>query len=494
MRRNHWLVRWMVMTAGVVTPLLAGCGSDPEAPEQPAAELRLEAQSDTTLTGIVGANVAGAPVVRLTTRAGAPASGREVRFLVSGGGSIGRSSGHTDVTGIVSPGFWTLGTAAGSQTLTAHADGAADIVFTASATAGQPGALAIRAGNDQTAAAGAALPVALQVQLVDQYGNPLTDVPVTHAVITGSGTVAGDTAKTDASGVATLGPWTLGRVGAQLLSVSAAGKHVLFEAFACGDPCRGRDLLFGRGSALYSRINGTETLLFDGLFADYRSAWSPDARRIAFTVYDAKDPQDLDDDEGDLYVMDANGSHAALLAHGFVKPSWAPDGRHVVAWGLGGLYALDAEPDGTPPVLLHQGGIDPAWSPDGARIAFVDATNSGGSLALMNPDGSAVTTLVPENANVWINDPTWSPDGRRLAFTKCVYVPTTVCNLFAVGADGAGLMQLTTVNTASRPAWSPDGSRIAFGSGRDVVWIPADGGPSQPFALVANATSPAWRP
>jgi TolB protein len=475
MCRNDWL------TCCVITLLLTGCTSvEPEESEQPAEALRLEARSETRLTGAVGTRLAPVPVVRLATLEGNPAPGREIRFLVSGGGSIERASQRTDTAGLASPGVWTLGTASRPQTLTARSEGVADLVFTAVAEAGPPATMEIVAGNHQTAAVGAPLRTSLQVKLADRYGNPVPQEPVTYTVILGNGSVLGDSLETDSLGVARSGVWTLGGVGAQLVRASATGKVVLFEALACEDPCRGRDLLFTKGEDLYTLVDGVTTLVNNGVSDP---AWSPDGRQIAFATYDRID------ETVDLYLMEADGSHAALRANGFAAPSWSPDGRRLAVRGPAGVYALSVEQDDAPPVLLTKNASDPAWSPDGTRIAFVKYSDDH-SVKVMNPDGSAVTTLVRDDEGSFLH-PTWSPDSRRLAFTKC---DPAVCNLFAVNADGTDLVRLSMVNDAFAPAWSPDGSRIAFTSGGGIVWVPADGTLSQPIPMVPSGNSPAWRP
>ena len=475
MRGNDWL------RCCVITLLLIACNSvEPQEPEGPAEALRLEARSETSLTGTVGTRIDSVPMVRLTTRDGNPAPGREIRFLVSGGGSIEQASQRTDTAGLASPGGWTLGTAARPQTLTARSEGVADVVFTAEAEPGPAATLEIVAGNHQTAAVGAPLQTLLQVKLADRYGNPIPQETVTFTVILGNGSVLGDRLETDLLGLAKSGIWTLGGAGAQLVKASAAGQAALFEAFACEDPCRGRDLLFTRGEDLYTQVNGVTTLVINGV-SD--ATWSPDGRQIAFAIYDWMD------DMVDLYLMDADGSHATMRASGFSAPSWSPDGRRLAVRGPAGVYALSVDQDAMPPALLADRASDPAWSPDGTKIAFARYGDDH-SIRVMNPDGSAVRTLVRDDEASFLH-PTWSPDGRRLAFTKC---DPALCKLFAVNADGTDLVRLSMVSDAFTPAWSPDGSRIAFTSGGGIVWVPADGSISQPIPMIAGASSPAWRP
>lgn len=496
MRGIHRLACRTVAKGCVITLLFAGCdSSEPAGPgsSEPPPEgvqgFRLEAVSDTSFTAPVATGMAH-PVARLTLD-GNPAPGRDVQFLVSGGGSIAGGSVRTDAAGLASVGTWTLGTAAGRQTLTVRAPGANDVVFAAVAKAGPPATMDIVAGNHQSAPAGAPLPVPLQVKLADQYGNPVAGVPVSYTVVVGTGTVP-DTSVTDSLGVARSGAWTLGGAGPQRVSSSVSGKQVYFDAFACGDPCRGRDLVFVAGNQLLSLVNGVATPLFTAPAGfPMSSAWSPDGRKIAFALM-----TDGFFDEGftTLYLMDADGSNAVRRADGFYSPSWSPDGHRLAVDGPAGIYTLSADEDGAPPLLLAEHAAGPAWSPDGTKIAYAGDA----SLHVMSSDGSADVTLVRTEPD-GVSRPSWSPDGQRLAFTTCALSAPFACKLITVSAVGTDLKQLTTGDIALEPAWSPDGSRIAVTLLNEVgqvglAWVLSDGSSTQPIPMGVAGSDPAWRP
>ena len=494
MRGHNGLTAWAVAGACMLALLLVGCDSakpagpeSPDAPKEPVQRLRLEALSDTMPAGAVGTSVASSPVVRLTLD-GNPAPGREVQFLVTGGGSIDAASQRTDTAGLASPGTWTLDTIIRSQTLTARVAGAADLVFTAVVKAGPPATLDLVAGNHQSAAPGAALPIPLQVKAADRYGNPAAGVYVGYQVIVGTGTVADARVMTDSLGLASPEVWTLGAAGPQAVRSSVPGKSIYFEAFACENPCHGRDLLFvAGGNQLYSQVNGVASLLFTAGSGSVLVAptWSPDGRQIAFAVEDYDYDGNLVD--AATYIMDADGSNAAVRAYGFSHPSWSPDGRRLAVAGFDGVYTLSVAQDGTAPNRVAENAWDPAWSPDGTKIAFVQY-NDADALRVMNADGSGVTTVVPGGEGT-VGHPTWSPDGARLAFTKCL----SICKVFTVSASGTDLLQLTAVDSWDA-AWSPDGLRIAIVTSEGIGWLPATVGFSEPILMSLVGYSPAWRP
>jgi Tol biopolymer transport system component len=148
---------------------------------------------------------------------------------------------------------------------------------------------------------------------------------------------------------------------------------------------------------------------------------------------------ELDGPEGELYIMNRNGSDQTRITNDQVLE----------------LAAV--------------------WSPDGTKIAFYSQINGLLQIFLMNPDGTGLTQLT--NLAVGAQFPDWSPDGTRIVFQT---PPITVTiggitymyrDIFVINADGTGLAHLTHNEMSNirdaRPAWSPDGREIAFQSNRD---------------------------
>ena len=87
--------------------------------------------------------------------------------------------------------------------------------------------------------------------------------------------------------------------------------------------------------------------------------------------------------------------------------------------------------------------FDPAWSPDGTRIAFATSRYGNGTtseIALMNPDGSGVTRVIPGVV------PSWTSSGQILF--------SSLGAVHLVNPDGSGLQRLFTAN-AFDLAWRP---------------------------------------
>jgi len=168
-----------------------------------------------------------APSVFVADQYGNGVDSFPVTFVVAtGGGSVAGASVISAATGIATVGSWTLGTVAGSNTLTVTSAGltGSPVTFTALGTYGAPASIALQLGNGQSATVGTAVAIAPSVLVKDAHGNPVEGYSVTFVVASGGGSLTAPTMNTDASGLATLGAWTLGPiVGANSVTVTAAG-------------------------------------------------------------------------------------------------------------------------------------------------------------------------------------------------------------------------------------------------------------------------------
>jgi len=103
-----------------------------------------------------------------------------------------------------------------------------------SSTGPKPTSMVYNTGNNQTAAAGSVLPINPSVQILDQQFKPVQSYRVVFTVTAGGGSITGDTAYSDANGIAAVGSWTLGTTpGTNQLSAAAknlSGSPLVFTA------------------------------------------------------------------------------------------------------------------------------------------------------------------------------------------------------------------------------------------------------------------------
>jgi hypothetical protein len=117
--------------SATLAALLLACGGDDNDP----SDASMAKVAGDAVSGFAGNFTPTLPVVRLRTADGEPAVDVPVTFAVaSGGGSIAFPSAVTDDSGWASPGGWRFG-AAGTQGLSASADGYPSVTFQANATA-----------------------------------------------------------------------------------------------------------------------------------------------------------------------------------------------------------------------------------------------------------------------------------------------------------------------------------------------------------------------
>ncbi len=187
----------------------------------------------------VGTAVATPPSVVVRDAHNNPVSGVSVAFAVAtGGGSVDPTTAIlTNASGIAQVNSWTLGTTAGTNTLTATSNGlsGSPVTFSATGTAGTATQIAVDAGDGQSATVGTAVATPPSVVVRDAHNNPVAGVSVTFAVATGGGSVDPITAiLTNASGIAQVNSWTLGTTaGTNTLTATSnglSGSPVTFTA------------------------------------------------------------------------------------------------------------------------------------------------------------------------------------------------------------------------------------------------------------------------
>jgi alpha-tubulin suppressor-like RCC1 family protein len=191
-----------------------------------------------------GPGVALTDSVRVVVRndAGAPVPNARVSFAVSeGGGTVSPATDSTDVNGVAAT-QWTLGPAAGRNTITASVitvDGSPETLVADNLVTfviNSYNALQVVAGDNQTAQILSTLPAHPSVKLVDSLGAPRGGVPVTFTVFA-NGSVATPVMSTAADGVASPGAWTLGDLpGTQLLEARVEDAKVVLQATGTGTP------------------------------------------------------------------------------------------------------------------------------------------------------------------------------------------------------------------------------------------------------------------
>jgi len=163
--------------------------------------------------------------------------------------------------------------------------------------------------------------------------------------------------------------------------------------------------------------------------------------------------------------MNGDGSDRRQLTTGSndVAPAVSPDGTRIAFVRNGDLMVMNA--DGSNVRQLSAKGDRPAWSPDGTRLVFGDPTTTG--LSVINTDGTGIVHLTDASvAEKEDGQPSWSPDGKMIAFWRWVDLEFSL--VYVMNSDGTGVTQLgrrdgNMIWACWSPVWSADSKRIAFG-------------------------------
>ena len=188
--------------------LLLACGDDSSGPGGQPSSLVL--QNNPPATAPVGSQLQLAVIVR--DENGNAMANQPLTFTPSVGSTITNFPTKT-IKGPTPIGTWTLSGNVGPNTLTITS-GSLSLTVTVNGTAGEPAAIEVVQGDNQTALAGTTLPTNVQVKVTDEFGNAIPGQPVQFRA-EGGGLLGGNTtanATTDANGVATAPAWTLGKV------------------------------------------------------------------------------------------------------------------------------------------------------------------------------------------------------------------------------------------------------------------------------------------
>lgn len=223
--------------------------------------------------------------------------------------------------------------------------------------------------------------------------------------------------------------------------------------------------------------------------------------------------------ETDLYLINADGSGLRNLTPeldvSIEDAVWSPDGEHIALAAQGDLYVMDA--DGSELGQITDGDetdASPAWSPDGREIAFErELSDIETQIFVASVDGVSVrqvTDVATEPEQLHARHPAWSPDGRRLAFSIEYPQYSTVyrSGIYVIGVDGTGMREIVPPDAFYvAPSWWPDGENILFlrpqVAGREL-WgsglysVDVEVGSSSVVVVAgddyANPYSPAWSP
>ncbi|MCM3900740.1 MAG: winged helix-turn-helix domain-containing protein, partial [Pyrinomonadaceae bacterium] len=266
----------------------------------------------------------------------------------------------------------------------------------------------------------------------------------------------------------------------------------------------GESITYANGGDLFQVMNdGSKSLKLLGLTGRIDWVrWSPDGKRVRFTVRDTKTLSPK------IWEAPADGSNPHPLFPDWNNPegeccgNWSVDGKYFVfesvrdrrsdIWVLAeesGLFARARRE----PVQLTFGPMNfraPVPSADGSRI-FVIGQQQRGELIRYN---ASTRQFVSHLSGLSAENLSFSADGEWMS-----YVTYPEGDLWRSKVDGSQRLQLSFPPLHARNArWSPDGNRIAFqaqrpGKAWKIHMVSRDGGSPQQLMLEdREERDPSW--
>ena len=290
------------------------------------------------------------------------------------------------------------------------------------------------------------------------------------------------------------------------LSEQGGGGSVI-PAFGAAWSPDGQKIAYARGKDLsVMKANGSdshELVALDGTPAFPR--WSPDGKRIRFTLLDLQTSKAYS-----LWEVDADGSHLHPLLPGWNTPpaeccgNWTPDGKYYLFRARrGGAADIWAMREASGP--FHNGPVAPVQlttatmllgsllpGRDGKRI-YVLGTQHRGELMRFDARNRE---LAPYLSGVSASEVAFSRDGDWVCYST---YPEGI--LWRSKLDGSQKLQLTLAPmVAILPRWSADSKHIAFmtwtaGEPHKTYVVSSEGGtPQQLIPGERNEADPQWSP
>ena len=210
----------------------------------------------------------------------------------------------------------------------------------------------------------------------------------------------------------------------------------------------------------------------------FNVSFAPDGRRLALEIRDSA---------VDIWVHEMERGTLTRLTSdpaSDYKPAWTPDGRRIAFASTrdnpstGNLYWQSADGTGSAMRLTTSTNAQQpgSWHPGGRFLMFEESSSGSDiDLMVMAVDGSDATGWTPGKPSVFVNDrnrqwdPAFSPDGRWLAYASA---ESGRAEIYVRAFPGPGGKWQVSTAGGTLPSWSRTRSELLYGMDGQIMVVP----------------------
>ncbi|MBF0658912.1 PD40 domain-containing protein [Psychrobacter sp. NG25] len=201
-----------------------------------------------------------------------------------------------------------------------------------------------------------------------------------------------------------------------------------------------------------------------------------------------------------LKIMDADGENARTLAEvkgSIFSPAWSPDGKRI-AYSVQRdqsyqvIYVQNVDGGGATPLTPFSGSnLSPSFSPDGSKILFSSSFEGSADIYEISASGGQ-----PKRLTSWSSSevqPSYAPDGQSFVFVSD-RAGFNKPQIYRYEFGSGRTTKLSNSGYATSPQFNSDGSQIAFLNGSSAAIMNSNGAITANFGNTGIDEAPSFSP